>query len=277
MTRSETHLRMPAVAGTFYPSHPDQLLKSVERFLVRTVDSVVATAVIVPHAGYIYSGSTAGKTYACCDLPRRLMILCPNHTGIGARLALNAEGVWRTPLGEVPVDAPLASALATAFPALEDDPLAHRREHAIEVQLPFLQVLLGAFSFVPIVVGTNALGELEALGLAMAKVISECEDPVAMVVSSDMNHYEDAKTNRAKDSAALEAVLGLDPVGLLKIVHDRHISMCGVGPAVAALFACRRLGADRAELVDYTDSGMVTGDDSQVVSYAGVRIFKGQA
>lgn len=270
-------MRMPAVAGTFYPGHPDQLLNAVERFLVRTVDPVAATAIIVPHAGYVYSGSTAGKTYACCDLPRRLVILCPNHTGLGARLALNSEGVWRTPLGEVPVDAPLARALGAAFPALEDDPLAHRKEHAIEVQLPFLQVLLGAFSFLPVVVGTNVLGELEALGLAMAKVISESEDPVAMVVSSDMNHYEDARTNRAKDSLALEAVLRLDPTGLFQVVRDRRISMCGAGPAVAALFACQRLGADRAELVDYTDSGMVTGDDSQVVSYAGVRIFKGQA
>jgi hypothetical protein len=268
---------MPVVAGTFYPSHPDQLRTSVERFLVRTMEPVVASAMIVPHAGYIYSGSTAGKTYACADLPRRLVILCPNHTGLGARLALDSEGSWRTPLGDVPVDARLAQALSAAFPALEDDPLAHRREHAIEVQLPFLQVLLGAFSFLPVVVGTRALGELEALGLAMAKVVSECEERVAIVVSSDMNHYEDAKTNRAKDSVALEAVLRLDPPGLFQVVNERHISMCGVAPAVAALFACQRLGADRAELVDYTDSGMVTGDESQVVSYAGVRIFKGQA
>lgn len=277
MTRTEAHMRMPAVAGTFYPGHPDQLLNSVERFLVRTTIPVAVTAIIVPHAGYVYSGSTAGKTYACCDLPRRLVILCPNHTGLGARLALNSDGAWRTPLGEVPVDAPLARALTAAFPALEDDPLAHRKEHAIEVQLPFLQVLLGEFSFLPVVVGTHALGDLEALGLAMAKVIAESESPVAMVVSSDMNHYEDAKTNRAKDSAALEAVLRIDPTGLYQVVRERCISMCGAGPAVAALFACQRLGADRAELVDYTDSGMVTGDDSQVVSYAGVRIFKGQA
>ncbi len=270
-------VRMPAVAGSFYPAQPDQLRTSVERFLVRTLAPLTPWAVIVPHAGYIYSGSTAGKTYACVDLPKRLIILCPNHTGVGARLASMLEGLWRTPLGDVPVDGDLARSLAEACPAIEDDPLAHRREHAIEVQLPFLQVLLGQFSFVPVAVGTQALGEIESLGLAMARVMAACKERVAIVVSSDMNHYEDARTNRAKDTAALEAVLRMDPGGLFDAVHERHISMCGYAPAVAAVFACRELGADRAEIVDYTDSGMVTGDDSEVVSYAGVRIFKGRS
>jgi len=269
-------VRMPAVAGSFYPAQPDQLRTSVERFLVRTLEPLTPWAVIVPHAGYIYSGSTAGKTYACVDLPKRLIILCPNHTGVGARLASISDGQWHTPLGDVPVDGDLARRLAAACPAMEDDPLAHRREHAIEVQLPFLQVLLGEFTFLPVVVGTTALGELESLGLAMAKAMTECRERVAIVVSSDMNHYEDARTNRAKDTAALEAVLRMDPGGLFDAVHERHISMCGYAPAVAALFACRELGADQAEVVDYTDSGMVTGDDTEVVSYAGVRIFKGQ-
>ena len=277
MSAGSAPVRLPAVAGTFYPAHPGHLRTAVERFLVRTVDPVSPAAVMVPHAGYVYSGSTAGKTFAASNLPQTLIILCPNHTGLGARLAYTASGSWRTPLGDVPVDERLARAMAEAFPALEDDPIAHQREHAIEVQLPFLQVLLGEFTFVPVVVGTRALGELEGLGRAMAGAVAGSKGSVAMVVSSDMNHYEDVQTTRDKDSAALDAVLHVDPARLYREVHERRISMCGSAPAVAALFACRGLGADKADLVDYTHSGAVTGDDAQVVSYAGVRVFKGPA
>jgi AmmeMemoRadiSam system protein B len=277
MVRGAEAVRTPAVAGSFYPSNPAQLQTAVERLLVRTLPPVTPAALIAPHAGYIYSGATAGRVYACVDLPRRLIVLCPNHTGLGAPIATASGGAWRTPLGDVPVDEELAGMLMRALPEAVDDPLAHRREHAIEVQLPFLQVLLGDFAFVPVVVGTGSLGHLEALGHALAETVSASEGPVAIVVSSDMNHYEDAGTNREKDTAALEAVLRLDPVGLHAVVRERHVSMCGYGPAVAALFACRRLGAERADLVDYSHSGMVTGDDSEVVSYAGVRIYKGPA
>jgi MEMO1 family protein len=270
-------VRTPAVAGSFYPSNPLQLKTAVERFLVRTLPPVRPAALIAPHAGYVYSGATAGRVYACVDLPPRLIILCPNHTGLGAPISTASGGAWRTPLGDVPVDGELAGVLMRALPEAVDDPLAHRREHAIEVQLPFLQVLLESFTFVPVVVGTDSLSRLEALGYALAETVCASQDPVAIVVSSDMNHYEDATTNREKDSAALEAVLRLDPVGLHAVVHEKHVSMCGHGPAVAALFACKRLGAERADLVDYTHSGMVTGDDTEVVSYAGVRIYKGTA
>src|SRR5512140_3176848 len=219
-------VRTPAVAGAFYPANPMQLRTAVERFLVRTLPPVVSTAVIVPHAGYVYSGATAGKTYACVDLPHRLFVLCPNHTGLGSPVSTAAGGRWRTPLGDVAVDGALAAALVRALPEVEDDPLAHRREHAIEVQLPFLQVLLGDFTFVPVVVGTVSPGRLEALGNTLAEVVSAYEDAVAIVVSSDMNHYEDAGTNREKDEAALDAVLHIDPAGLYRVVHERQISMC---------------------------------------------------
>lgn len=270
-------VRTPAVAGSFYPSHPAQLRTAVERFLVRTLPPVAPAAVIAPHAGYVYSGATAGRLYACVDLPKRLIVLCPNHTGLGAPIASASGGSWRTPLGDIPVDEELAGLLMRALPEVADDPLAHRREHAIEVQLPFLQVLLESFTFVPVVVGTGSLSRLEALGYALAETVCAAQDPVAIVVSSDMNHYEDARTNREKDSAALEAVLRIDPVGLYDVVRERQITMCGFGPAVSALFACMRLGAEKADLVDYTHSGMVTGDDAEVVSYAGVRIYKGSA
>ena len=277
MSQGLEGVRMPAVAGAFYPGRPDQLRTAVERFLVRMAEPVTPLAVIVPHAGYIYSGSTAGKTYASVNLPKTLIILCPNHTGLGAPLAFASGGRWRTPLGDVDVDEALARSLGAACPGLRDDALAHEREHAVEVQLPFLQVMLGGFTFVPVVVGIQSLSDLESLGKAMAEVVAGAGRPVALVVSSDMNHYEDVKTNRDKDSAAIDAILRLDPAALHRVVRERRISMCGYAPAVAALYACNALGADRAELVDYTHSGMVTGDVAEVVSYAGVRIFKGVA
>jgi MEMO1 family protein len=267
-------VRTPAVAGAFYPAHPAQLKTAVERFLVRTLEPVPALAVIVPHAGYIYSGATAGKTYASVELPERLIILCPNHTGYGEPLSLMASGAWSTPLGDVPVDTALAEALLAEVPRLADDALAHRREHAVEVQLPFLQVLLEHFSFVPLALGTHDYGALETLGRGMARAIAASKERVAIVVSSDMNHYEDARTNRAKDDLALESVTKLAPKELHRVVLTRHISMCGFAPAVAALVAAGDLGADRSEIVDYTHSGLVTGDDDEVVSYAGVRIYR---
>jgi AmmeMemoRadiSam system protein B len=267
-------VRTPAVAGSFYPSHPLQLKTAVERFLVRTLPPVRPLALLVPHAGYIYSGSTAGKTFASSDLPPRLVLLCPNHTGMGAELSVWARGSWRTPLGDTPVDEEMAEGLLEAMPELSDEPGAHLREHAIEVQLPFLQVMLERFTVVPVCVGTGRYDTLERLGKALARVLASPGKPAAMVVSSDMNHYESAAVNRAKDELALGAVLRLDPAGLHRVVHEKDITMCGYAPAVAALVACRELGADRAELVDYTHSGMVTGDDDQVVSYAGVRIFR---
>lgn len=274
MAQASHPVRAPAVAGSFYPGHPLQLRVAVERFLVRTMDPVRAASLIAPHAGYIYSGATAGKTYAAVELPSDLVILCPNHTGQGSPLSCMSEGTWATPLGEAPIHTELARALMAELPDLQDDAMAHRREHAIEVQLPFLQVLLGEFRFVPICVGTQRFQSLAALGQAMAKVVAAWPDPVALLVSSDMNHYEAAQANRVKDEAALDAVLHLSPEELFKTVIDRHVTMCGFAPAVAALTACRELGVDRAQVVDYTHSGLVTGDDSEVVSYAGVRLFK---
>ncbi len=267
-------VRTPAVAGSFYPGHRLQLQASVERLLVRTLKPVKPMAVIAPHAGYIYSGGTAGKVYASVDLPDDLVILCPNHTGMGSPLSCMAAGSWRTPLGDVPVNAELAKALLEELPELVEDPAAHRREHAIEVQLPFLQVLKARFAFVPVCVGTHAKADLESLGKGLARVIRRWPSPVALVVSSDMNHYESAAANRRKDDLALEAVTRLSPGDLHKVVLENDITMCGFAPAVAALVACRELGADRSEIVDYSHSGMVTGDDSEVVSYAGVRIYR---
>jgi len=267
-------IRAPVVAGAFYPGDPGQLRTAVERLLVRTVEPRRVIALLVPHAGYVYSGATAGKTLASAELPERLIILCPNHTGWGTPVSCWPGGSWRTPLGEVEVDEDLAARVLEACPAVTADASAHLREHSVEVILPLLQVYLERFRIVPVTVAEQRLGTLLELGRGLAGVLREASPGAAVIVSTDMNHYEDAKTNRTKDDLALKAVTDLDPEALHEACVTRGISMCGFAPAVAALEAAVLVGADHAEIVDYAHSGQVTGDDSEVVSYAGVRIWK---
>jgi AmmeMemoRadiSam system protein B len=231
---------------------------------------VRAVGCIAPHAGYMYSGHVAGAVFAQVEIPRRCVVMCPNHTGVGRALAIMSEGSWETPLGDVPIDAELAAALKQRFPALQDDATAHRAEHAAEVELPFLQLRQRELTFVPIALGTGQFEVLEQLGLALADVIAAQKDPVLMVASSDMNHYESDAVTRVKDHRAIERILTLDARGLYDVVTQQNVTMCGFGPAVAMLTAARKLGAKSAELVKYATSGDVSGDRNMVVGYAGV-------
>jgi hypothetical protein len=267
-------VREAAVAGQFYPGSKTELLREVQGFLGSGLKKKIrALGVIAPHAGYIYSGAVAGAVYAHVEVPRRVIVLCPNHTGMGEPLSIMSAGSFRTPLGEIEIDAPLAEALKKEFPLLREDSAAQAREHAVEVQLPFLQAARSDVKFVPITVGTGQFEVLTALGVVLAKVIAECGDPVLIVASSDMNHYEDDAETRVKDALAIEQVLGLQPKGLFQTVRGQDISMCGVGPAVAMLTAALRLGATSAELVKYATSGDVSGDREHVVGYAGIAIL----
>jgi AmmeMemoRadiSam system protein B len=229
-----------------------------------------AVACIAPHAGYMYSGHVAGAVFGRIEIPRRCIVLCPNHTGHGRALAIMSEGAWQTPLGEVPIDGELATALKQRFPALQEDSSAHRAEHAAEVELPFLQVRHPELTFVPIALGTTQYEILEQLGIALADVIAAQKAPILMVASGDMNHYESDVVTRAKDHRAIERILTLDARGLHDVVTQQNISMCGLGPAVVMLTASRQLGAKSAELVKYATSGDVSGDREMVVGYAGV-------
>jgi len=264
------HVRPPAVAGTFYPGRSDRLAEDVRACLPSGVTPEPAVGAIVPHAGYVYSGPVAGAVYARLAIPEAAIILCPNHTGRGARASLDPSGAWSTPLGNVPVDRRLASLLKTLAPALEDDPEAHAREHSLEVQLPFLQVLRPDIRFVPISIGAHDLGLCREIGEAVAAVVSQEDERPLVLASSDMNHYESRRVGRAKDDRALARVEALDAEGLFTTVLGGHISMCGVLPATALLFAARRLGATSARVVARRDSGDETGDPSSVVGYAGV-------
>ena len=181
-----------------------------------------------------------------------------------------SHGAWQTPLGSIPIDSRLAETLKQRCPLLNEDAEAHRSEHAIEVVLPFLQQSRPQLTFVPIALGTGHLAALEQLGEAVAAVAQTEEEPVLIIASSDMNHYENDQITRIKDSKAIERILALDARGLYEVVLQEDISMCGFGPAVAMLTAAKRLGATSAKLIKYATSGDVFGEREMVVGYAGV-------
>jgi len=221
--------------------------------------------------------------YSRLEIPARCVVLCPNHTGMGRPLAVMANTTWQTPLGEVAADADLGARLLYRCPALEEDSSAHRGEHAIEVQLPFLQAQQPELSIVPIVIGTSNFDVLRELGEALADVIGDRqeedqeedreedrEEKVLIVASSDMNHYESDAVTRVKDHKAIERVLALDARGLWEVVMNEDITMCGFGPTIVMLTAAKLLGATSATLVKYATSGDVSGDYESVVGYAGI-------
>ncbi len=265
-------IRQPAVAGHFYPADAKDLAHQVETFVAGAALSpkVRARGCVVPHAGYKYSGPVAGAVYGILELPARYIILCPRHWPYGEPLAIMSEGAWRTPLGEATIDSSLAAELKRICPLLREDSVAHQEEHSLEVQLPFLQKLVGDFRFVPIALGTDRFQSFEELGRAIAKVVAVQPDAVLVIASSDMNHRESDAVTRVKDKKAIEKILALDPRGLYDTVRHEGITMCGYGPAVTMLTAAKQLGATRAELVRYATSGDVTGDRWEVVGYAGI-------
>ncbi|MEA2162422.1 MAG: hypothetical protein QOK37_549 [Thermoanaerobaculia bacterium] len=266
-------IRPPAVAGTFYEGTRERLAAQVDACFAENLRSETKErfiGAVVPHAGLMYSGHVAAAFYEAADLPRRFIILCPNHTGFGHFAAINRDGQWRTPLGDVPIDTPLADALMQQSALLTDDARAHAREHSLEVQLPFLQQLLGDFTFVPICLGANRYDYCEEIGKAIATVVASAGEPVGILASSDLNHYEDQKTTMRKDQMAIDEVLALDPRELWRVVEEHDISMCGFIPTTAMLIAANKLGAKDARLIKHATSGDINGDYAHVVGYASI-------
>jgi MEMO1 family protein len=266
-------IREPSVAGQFYPADSNELRRTVNAFFRKPESLLEARAVIVPHAGYIYSGSVAGKVFSAVHLPDRIILLGPNHSGWGESLALAPESLWRTPLGTVSVDAEINRGLLMECPDLKEDATAHRREHALEVQFPFIQALQPGFRFSAICVGTTAYSELDLLGHALAKAVHSTDSPVLLIASSDMTHYEPADTAATQDRYAIDRILAIDPEGLYRVIGEKDISMCGFAPTVAVLIACRDLGATTGKLIEYTHSGEASGDYRRVVAYAGIALM----
>ncbi|MBP1625123.1 MAG: dioxygenase [Acidobacteria bacterium] len=264
--------REAVVAGQFYPGNAAALRQTIESYISKPESLMEAQAVVVPHAGYMYSGAVAGEVFSSISLPRRVILLGPNHTGRGASLALSPSGAWRLPLGKAWIDDAMNRSLLVECPDLQEDSSAHRSEHSLEVQIPFLQVLQPDFRFSAIVVRTIDYSLLEDLGHAMARVIQSLKEPVLLVASSDMTHYVTAKEAAKQDQLAIDRILAMDPEGLHRVVLEKDISMCGFAPTVAVLVACGDLGASKGRLIRYTNSGTASGDFDHVVAYAGIAI-----
>ncbi len=267
--------RPPAVAGMFYPGTAAGLERQLASLIVPDPEPHPCAGCVAPHAGYVYSGPVAGRLYGHVDLPRRVVVLGPNHTGQGAPVSVAPEAAWATPMGEVPVDAELRERLLAALPGATAEPWAHRREHSIEVQLPFLLARRPDLAVVPICLAHLGLEECLALGEALGRELAALDEPAAVVASSDMTHYEPDPVARQRDRLAIEAALTGDPGELYDTVHRHRISMCGVIPATVMLAAARRLGGTAPHLVDYMTSGDTSGDRSAVVGYAGICVPRG--
>jgi len=265
-------LRLPAVAGRFYPSDPAELKTLIHRYVV--TDSakppISVKACLVPHAGYVYSGHVAGAVFARITFPGKIIVLGVRHYPRGEPAAILSSGAWRTPLGDARIDEELAEALKKACPLLREDSFAHSAEHSLEVQLPFLQVLAAEFTFVPVALGTVQFDSLVEVGEAIGRVLRDSKEGVLLLTTSDLNHYEEDATTRVKDGKAIDQLLALNPRGLYDTCRNENISMCGLGPAVAMMTALNALGAKKPELVKYATSADVSGDRSAVVGYAGM-------
>ena len=265
-------VRAPAVAGLFYPSNPQELARQIDQYCSGGAKKIAARACVVPHAGYMYSGHVAGAVYSAIEIPQRCILFGPRHFPQGQPMSILTEGAFATPFGDAPIDAALAAELARACPLLREDEVAHAREHSLEVQIPFLQRLRADFRFVPVVLATDRYGAIEELGHAVAQVAKAQKEPVLLIASSDMNHYESDAVTRVKDERAIAKILALDPRGLYDTVRLEGITMCGYAATVATLIAARELGATEATLIRYATSADAGGDRDRVVGYAGVAV-----
>lgn len=279
--------RQPAVAGGFYEGSASRLRSQIEQcFLHRLGPGKILTTaqpgprailgLVCPHAGLMYSGPVAARAfYALAEdgLPQTIVLIGPNHRGWGANVAVWAEGSWSTPLGNVPVNRALAARIVESQPLLESDATAHLSEHSLEVQLPFLQFLAGErFSIVPIAMLDQSLSAGTTLGHALGKLLTD-QDAV-IIASTDFSHYVSQADAEKYDGLALERIKALDAEGLIKVVRDRGISMCGYGPVAAMLTACQDLGAKESTLLGYSTSGDIAGGRSEVVGYGAVKVTR---
>jgi AmmeMemoRadiSam system protein B len=265
-------VRTPAVAGQFYEGSKAGLHSQVEKYVEADAEKEEVKAVLSPHAGLMYSGSVAGAVYSRIKFPQTFILLGPNHTGMGPRISMVSKGIWEIPTAALSIDEGLAASIAENCPSVTSDTMAHRYEHSLEVQLPFIAHFSTDVKIVPINVMQATVDELVSIGEGIAEAVKGAGYPVVVVASSDMSHFIPEELAREKDRLAIDKVLALDARGLFSTVIDNNISMCGFMPTTMMLSAAKALGATEAKLVKYTTSAEVSGDYRSVVGYAGVLV-----
>jgi MEMO1 family protein len=276
-------VRKPAVAGQFYPADPDELSSLIDQCYTHPLgpgkkppaprrDSELI-AVVCPHAGYVYSGPVAAHSYlhvSSMVAPELLVVVGPNHYGVGSGVSTFMEGEWETPLGKLKVDAAAAARLADATDVVTFDPYAHRIEHSLEVQLPFLQRIYGdTVPLLPVSLLFQDIDTAKALAAGLVKVVTGKK--TVLVASSDLTHYEPAEQARRKDTALIGKILDMDLEGFYSTLERLDVTACGYGPIATVMETARALGLGRAELLKYASSGDTSGDNLQVVGYGGLR------
>ena len=266
-------MRRAAVAGAFYEGEKSRLEEQLRECFsgVTREEKENVLGAVVPHAGYMYSGGVAANVYAKLPTADTFVILGPNHQGMGSLIAVSAD-TWVTPLGEVEVDKAFVDALPKRI--IDVDETAHKYEHSIEVQLPFLQFLFDKnFLFVPICIGLSDEETAKEIGEDLADTIAKFDNKVVVIASSDFTHYEPDSVAREKDEYVIEAITELDVAKFYNRIYERNSTACGVCPIAAMMHAAKKLGAREGELIKYATSGDIIGDKSSVVGYGGIIIF----
>jgi AmmeMemoRadiSam system protein B/AmmeMemoRadiSam system protein A len=269
-------IRNPSAAGFYYPASPAEIKAMFAEYIDKSTPKEEVVGLLMPHAGYPYSGAVAGATISRVAFKDTFIIMGPSHSGMGKPFSVMPEGTWRTPLGEVEVDEELARKIIALSRYAEEDYMAHEDEHAVEVQVPFLQYIKPDVRIVPIILLGASLEIYKEIGHAIARAIKELKREVVILASGDMTHHEPQESARRKDMAAVEAMLALDEDELTRRYNNLRISMCAHGPVATLIAAAKELGVTGAELVMYQTSGDAIGDYSSVVGYAGV-LFKKSA
>ncbi len=266
-------IRKPVVAGQFYPQTEVSLRKMLSRLIDIESEKREVKGVIMPHAGYVYSGYVAGATISKVDIKKTAIVLGTNHTGSGEPFSIMAKGSWMSPLGNVKIDIEIAESILKESALLKEDSVAHLYEHSIEVEVPFLQYLRADVKIVPILISNATVQKYQQIGEEIADGFKKIGRSAFFVASTDFTHYESKEDAEEKDRLAIDAILALDEEKLFQVVQQNSISMCGIAPTCTLISTCKNLGAKKAGLVKYQTSGDVSGDYTSVVGYAGLVIM----
>ena len=277
-------IRQTCVAGLFYESDESLLTRNIESMIDSINDESISDeatikSIVVPHAGYVYSGRTACYAFnelTKDDLPETFVIIGPNHTGIGDRLSLSTSKKWNTPLGDIDVDVEFINKLNEVDLNCTLDESAHIREHSIEVELPFLQYIAGKkntdFKIVPIIIKYQHPQLCKDLARSIHEASKQLDRKIIIIASTDLTHYEDADTAKFYDSKVMKAIENMDSDDLFKQIVEYDITMCGYGPTITAMEYSKLIGAKNSYILKYSNSGDVSGDYDSVVGYTSAMI-----